>query len=99
MHTSFLCCCCLACPGLALSLPLLLAYRSCSQGVDQQISQFAKRILPNLEPLAPRLKALSLANNRCTRLPDCLIKLTSLEVLDLNGEGQQHVQGLGQRTQ
>ena len=51
-----------------------------------QVSIHAKRILPSLEPLGKNLKALSLGNNRFTRLPDCLLKLTALEVLDFNGE-------------
>lgn len=56
----------------------------------EQISSFAKRILPSLEGLT-RLKALSLGGNRFTRLPECLAKLTTLEVIDLSGNKELQV--------
>ncbi len=49
------------------------------------ISPHAKRILPDLAPLARNLTALSLADNRLTRLPAGLAKLTNLVVLDVSG--------------
>ena len=54
------------------------------QGLHE-ISPLAKRILPNIETLSRHLKALSLAGNRFTRLPDSLVKLSALEVLDFSG--------------
>eukprot|EP00798_Chlamydomonas_sp_ICE-L_P006644 gene6644-3301_t len=49
------------------------------------ISSQARRILPNLAPLGIRLSALSLSDNKFTRLPDCLVKLTAMQILDLSG--------------
>jgi Leucine-rich repeat (LRR) protein len=53
---------------------------------SEPISQQAKRVLPDLAPLAPSLRALSLSGNRFTAVPACLFKLTKLEVLDLSRE-------------
>eukprot|EP00195_Chlamydomonas_chlamydogama_P015429 CAMPEP_0202896172 /NCGR_PEP_ID=MMETSP1392-20130828/5216_1 /ASSEMBLY_ACC=CAM_ASM_000868 /TAXON_ID=225041 /ORGANISM="Chlamydomonas chlamydogama, Strain SAG 11-48b" /LENGTH=374 /DNA_ID=CAMNT_0049581421 /DNA_START=388 /DNA_END=1512 /DNA_ORIENTATION=- len=58
---------------------------------DETLSQHAKRILPNLEPLAKNLKALSLARNRFTRLPDFLPKMANMEVLDFSGNKELQV--------
>ena len=63
----------------AQNVPLTL------QGADQQISPYAKRILPNLDSFSSKLTALSLSGNRFTRLPEYMTKLTSLEVLDFSG--------------
>ncbi len=51
-----------------------------------QVSALAKKFLPDLTPLAPSLRALSLAGNRMTRLPDFIVRLVALEVLDVSGE-------------
>lgn len=53
---------------------------------DEGISVHAKRVLPELSPLVKNLRALSLSSNCFTRLPECLSKLTNLEILDLNSE-------------
>ena len=52
---------------------------------NEQISPHAKRLLPDLTPLAKNLKHLSLSNNRFTRLPELLSKMTCLETLDFGG--------------
>lgn len=54
--------------------------------VGEPVSTTAKRMLPDLTPLAGSLTALSLANNKFTRLPPCFAKLTNLRVLDLSGK-------------
>lgn len=53
----------------------------------------AKRLLPNLEPMSSKLRVLSLADNKFTRLPDCLVKLTALEILDFNNNEDMQVLG------
>lgn len=51
---------------------------------DEEVSLLAKRVMPDLTPLAPNLTALSISSNRFTRVPACLCKLTKLEVLDIS---------------
>lgn len=45
-----------------------------------------KRWLPDLQPLAGGLAALSLSMNAFSRVPDVIAKLTGLECLDLSCE-------------
>lgn len=51
---------------------------------DEEVSLLAKRVMPDLTPLATNLTALSISGNRFTRVPACLSKLSKLEVLDIS---------------
>lgn len=43
--------------------------------------------------MSAKLRILSLADNRFTRLPDCLVKLTALEILDFNKNKELQILG------
>ncbi|GLC61484.1 hypothetical protein PLESTB_001761600 [Pleodorina starrii] len=57
----------------------------------QADQQLARRALPDLQPLAPSLRSLSLSNNRFTRLPVWLHRLTRLEHLDVAYNRDLHI--------
>ncbi|GIL67062.1 hypothetical protein Vafri_20496 [Volvox africanus] len=71
--------------GHALPSPADVASAALS---DQELARHA---LPDLQPLAPCLRSLSLSNNRFTQLPDWLYRLTRLEHLDVSYNRDLHV--------